>query len=62
MPEGAADKTAIVSAYADALKVVWAVMAGFAFVALGLSFGTKGLDLNAAMETEQALRERRDER
>ena len=62
MPEGAAERTAIVSAYADALKVVWAVMAGFAFVALVLSFGTEGLDLNAAMETEQALRERRNER
>ena len=60
MPKGAAERTAIVKAYADALKVVWAVMAGFAFVALLLSFGTKGLDLNAAMETEQALRERRN--
>ena len=60
MPEGTAERTAIVSAYADALKVVWAVMAGSAFVALVLSFATKGLDLNAAMETEQAFREQRN--
>ena len=60
MPEGAADRAAIVSAYANSLKVVWAVMAGFAFVALVLSFRTKGLNLDAKMETEQALKERRD--
>lgn len=58
MPEGGAERVAIVNAYADALKVVWAVMAGFAFVALVLSFGTEGLSLNAAMETEQALIDR----
>ena len=57
MPEGAVERIDIVNAYADALKVVWAVMAGFAFVALVLSFGTKGLSLNADMETEQALKE-----
>ncbi len=61
MPEGAANRVAIVNAYADALKVVWAVMAGLAFVALVLSFGTKGLSLNAGMETEQALREREND-
>lgn len=58
MPEGGAERVAIVNAYADALKVVWAVMAGFAFVALVLSFGKKGLSLNAEMETEQALIDR----
>lgn len=58
MPEGTAERTAIVNAYADALKVVWVVMAGLAFVALVLSFATKGLSLNAEMETEQALKER----
>ena len=57
MPQGAAERTAVVHAYADALKVVWVVMAGLAFVALVLSFGTKGLSLNAEMETEQALKE-----
>ena len=58
MPKGAAERTGIVNAYADALKVVWVVMAGLAFVALVLSFATKGLSLNAEMETEQALKER----
>ncbi len=58
LPQGTPERTAIVNAYADALKVVWAVMAGLAFVALVLSFGTKGLSLNAEMETEQALKER----
>ncbi len=60
VPEGAPERVAIVSAYADALKVVWAVMAGLAFVALVLSLGTEGLSLNAEMETEQALKERGD--
>ena len=58
MPEGAVDKIAIVNAYANALKVVWAVMAALAFVALLLSFATKGLSLNAEIESKQALRER----
>jgi len=58
LPQGTPERTAIVNAYADALKVVWAVMAGLAFVALVLSFGTKGLSLNAEMETEQAHKER----
>lgn len=52
----------IVNAYADALKVVWVVMAGLAFVALVLSFGTKGLSLNVGMGTEQALKEDRRSR
>ncbi len=57
LPKGTAERTAIVSAYADALKVVWAVMAGLAFVALVLSFGTEGLSLDAEMETEQGLKD-----
>lgn len=61
MPEGTAERKMIVDAYADALKVVWAVMAGLAFIALVLSIGTKGLSLNAEMESEQALKERRDD-
>ena len=56
MPEDSMQRVAIVDAYANALKVVWAVMAGLAFVALVLSLGTKGLSLNAKMETEQALK------
>ena len=60
MPKGTAERVLIVNAYADALKVVWAVMAGLAFVALVLSLATKGLSLNAAMETEQAFKEQRN--
>lgn len=51
MPVGVAERTMMVTAYADALKTVWAVMAGLAFVvfvAFVLSFGTEGLNLNAA--------------
>ena len=59
MPEDSMQRVAIVDAYANALKVVWAVMAGLAFVALVLSLGTKGLSLNARMETEQALKEQK---
>ena len=61
MPEGAAERVAIVNAYADALKIVWVVMAGLAGVALLLSFLTKGLDLNAGMESEQALKKGKDD-
>ena len=57
MPEDSMQRVAIVDAYANALKVVWAVMSGLAFVALVLSLGTKRLSLNAKMETEQALKE-----
>ena len=58
LPEGATERTELVNAYADALKVVWAVMAGLAFVALLLSLLTKGLTLDTRMESEQALRRR----
>ena len=61
MPEDSMQRVAIVDSYANALKVVWAVMAGLAFVALMLSLGTRGLSLNAKMETEQALKEQKGE-
>ena len=53
LPEDSVQRVAIVDAYPNTLKVVWAVMAGLAFVALVLSLGTKGLNLNAKVETEQ---------
>lgn len=59
MPKDSMQRVAIVHAYANALKVVWAVMAGLAFFALVLSLGTRGLSLNAKMETEQALKEQK---
>ena len=61
LPEDSMQRVAIVDAYANALKVVWAVMAGLAFVALVLSLGTKGLSLNAKMETEQALKKHQED-
>lgn len=56
LPNGADERVAIVNAYADALKVVWAAMAGLAFVAMVLSLGTKGLSLDAKLQTEQRLK------
>ena len=42
-------------AYADSLKVVWATMCGLAAVGLILSLGTKGLDMNRPLETDQGF-------
>ncbi|KAL8730754.1 MAG: hypothetical protein Q9166_003824 [cf. Caloplaca sp. 2 TL-2023] len=42
-------------AYTDSLKVVWATMCGLAAVGLILSLGTKGLDMNKPLETEQGF-------
>ena len=47
----------LVQAYADSLKTVWAVMCGFAGVALLVSFLTRGYDLDRALETEQGFQE-----
>ena len=58
IPEGEEQRVLIVTAYADALKLVWALMAGLAFIAFVLSFGTEGLKLNAKLETSQTLKER----
>ncbi|KAL8862778.1 MAG: hypothetical protein Q9178_000720 [Gyalolechia marmorata] len=44
-------------AYADSLKVVWATMCGLAAVGLILSLGTKGLDMNRPLETDQGFLE-----
>ena len=60
LPAGSAQRQGIVAAYAEALEVVWAVMAGVAGVAFLVSLLTKGLSLDAVMETEQALREGTD--
>ncbi|KAI4266533.1 MAG: hypothetical protein L6R38_008683 [Xanthoria sp. 2 TBL-2021] len=47
-------------AYADSLKVVWATMCGLAAVGLILSLGTKGLDMNKPLETEQYFLDERN--
>ncbi|MCJ1462347.1 hypothetical protein MMC07_000947 [Pseudocyphellaria aurata] len=56
MPKDLPERRMIVDAYAESLKIVWAVMAGLAFVALVLSGLTKGLDLNKPQVTEQGLK------
>ncbi|KAL8749869.1 MAG: hypothetical protein Q9199_007429 [Rusavskia elegans] len=47
-------------AYTDSLKVVWATMCGLAAVGLILSLGTKGLDMNKPLETEQYFLDERN--
>ncbi|QSZ28587.1 hypothetical protein DSL72_003085 [Monilinia vaccinii-corymbosi] len=51
------EKLMIVHAYADALKVLWAVMAGLAAVAGLLSLGTEELSLEVKLCGEQGLRD-----
>lgn len=52
------ERAMIVEAYADSLKVVWATMAGLAFVGLVTSAFTERLDINRQQETEQRLQEK----
>jgi hypothetical protein len=59
MPEDATERRSIVTAYAEALKVVWVTMAGIAIMALAFSLATKGLSLDRRMETEQGLKEKK---
>lgn len=57
MPQGADGREELLAAYADALKVVWMAMIGFA-VAGGLaSLWTEGLSLDRELETQHGLRE-----
>ncbi len=58
------DRHDLIQSYADALKVVWIVMCALSAVAMVLSAGTKGLDLDRELETEQGFvyeRRARDE-
>lgn len=57
MPRGSSQRTGIVTAYAEALEVVWAVLAALAGAALLMSLATEGLSLDAVQVSEQALRE-----
>ncbi len=50
------ERIAIVKAYADSLRIVWAVMTGLAFVAFVLSLWTEPVDLNKDLVTEQGFR------
>jgi MFS family permease len=58
MDKSSPERAMIVEAYADSLKVVWAVMAGLAFVGLVASAFAEGLDLNRQGESEQKLEEK----
>ena len=56
MPADSPERTMIINAYADALKVVWVVMAGIAFVALVSSAWIEGLSLDVEHSTEHGMR------
>ena len=64
MPHDLPERAIIVNAYADSLKVLGAVMAGLAFVALVLSGWTEGLDLDVPQLSEHGLQisENQDEK
>ncbi len=54
MPAGP-DKSDLIQAYADALKVVWVVMCAVAGLAMVASWWTVGFDLDRPLETEQGF-------
>ncbi|KAH8811393.1 major facilitator superfamily domain-containing protein [Xylogone sp. PMI_703] len=54
MPHGL-ERTQLVQAYADSLKIVWAVMCGFAGLALLTNFFVKAYTLDVALDTEQGF-------
>lgn len=54
MEDGLA-KQQLVQAYADSLKVLWAVLCGLAFVAFLSSFSIKGLTLDQTLDTDQGF-------
>ncbi|TVY82438.1 Efflux pump FUS6 [Lachnellula suecica] len=58
MDKASPERAMIVEAYADSLKVVWAVMAGLGFIGLVTSALTEALDVNREQETEQRLQEK----
>ena len=64
MPDTSPEREMIVSAYADALKIVWAVMAALAFIAMVMSAWIEGLSLDIEHSAEQGLRsaEKADDR
>ncbi|KAJ6141227.1 Efflux pump [Penicillium chermesinum] len=53
------EKTMIIEAYADSLKVVWATMAGLAFLGLLTSVFTEELTVDRAQESQQQLQEKK---
>lgn len=57
MPKSLPERAMLINAYSDSLRVIWAVMAGLAFVALLVSGLTEGLNIDQRQVTEQGLRE-----
>jgi hypothetical protein len=51
-------RTDLVQSYADALKIIWAVMCALAGVALIASLWTEHFDLDVALATDQGFVER----
>ena len=58
MADGEA-KVQLIQAYADALKIIWVVMAALAAVAMVASFFTKGYSLDQIHQTKQGFVEKR---
>lgn len=56
MPDNSPERAMIIDAYAGGLQVVWAVMAGLAFVALVSSLWIEGLSLDVEHSAEQGMR------
>lgn len=59
MPVGASGREELLGAYADALKVVWMAMIGFAAAGGLASLFTEGLSLDRELSTEHGLREKK---
>jgi len=57
--EAGTAKMELIQAYADSLETFWAVMCGFAGIALLSSLLIQGLDLDRAVETEQGFQDGR---
>ena len=55
MPADLPARLHIITSYAAALKIVWAVLCGFGAVALVASLFTEGLSLDRELETEQGF-------
>lgn len=59
MPVGAPGREDLMESYAEALKVVWMAMIGFAAAGLVTSFLTEGLSLDRELNTEHGLKEKK---
>lgn len=60
--EDSIEKTQLVQAYANSIKVIWVVMAALSGAVFGSSVFVKGYSLNQELETSQGLRYRDGEK